>query len=62
MSSTWAMVFLGAVEIAKLALQQKEVRDKLAGAGVSPEALDAALAEARAKVAALPSAETLPEV
>lgn len=54
-------VVLG-VELLKLALQERALRQKLVSAGMSPEATDAALSKVRAEVAALPDPNTLPEV
>jgi len=49
-------------ELLKWALQERALRQKMAAAGVSEAATDAALSTARAEVASLPSATTLPEV
>lgn len=49
------------IELLKWAINERDLRQKMAAAGVSGAAIDAALAKARADVAALPSATTLPE-
>lgn len=50
------------VELLKLAIQERQLRQKLVAAGMTPEATDAALSKVRAEVAALPDPNTLPEV
>ena len=50
------------VELLKLAIQERQLRQKLVAAGMTPEATDAALNKIRAEVAALPDPNTLPEV
>lgn len=48
-------------ELLKWALQERAIRARLAAAGLSEAATDEALKKARAEVAAMPSATTLPE-
>lgn len=50
------------VELLKIAIDERNLRIKMAAAGLSPEAIEAALTKVRAEVAALPSPTTLPEV
>jgi len=50
------------VELAKYLIQDANLRRAAAAAGVSPEALDAAVARARAEMASLPDPHNLPEV
>ncbi len=57
------------VELAKWAMQEraaaakeKELREKMAAAGMPSEAIDDALNTVRAKIAALPDPNKLPEV
>jgi hypothetical protein len=50
------------VELLKLALQERALRQKLVAAGMSEAATDAALSKVRAEVAALPDPKSLPAV
>jgi len=50
------------VELLKFALDERNIRLRMAAAGMSQENIDAALANVRAEVAALPSPTALPEV
>jgi len=50
------------VELLKLAIEERNLRIKMAAAGMSQETIDAALTKVRAEVAALPSPTKLPEV
>lgn len=50
------------VELAKFLIQDANLRRAAAAAGVSPEALEAAVVKARAEMASLPDPKNLPEV
>ena len=62
MSAPAAVLATFGVELAKLLIQDARLRQAAAAAGISPEATDAAVKQARAEMVSLPDPKNLPEV